>query len=149
MSASASPNQSVRVSVAVRMSGAIVAISCSLSGFVVGTSSFASRPAPRRWSQQAFRRCGYPHRPGRCRKIRGVGSREARIGKNEALFREVNERIREITHARRRRGVPLRVRRRDLHARRSAMTLGEYEGVRADPTHFLVVPGHELLDIER
>ena len=28
------------------------------------------------------------------------------------------------------------------------MTLVEYEGIRSDPAHFLVVPGHELLEIE-
>ncbi len=75
-------------------------------------------------------------------------SRESRIGKNEALFREVNERIREITTY-------------DGDAEflcecgdpscteAIPMTLAEYEGVRRDPTHFALVPGHELEDVEQ
>ncbi len=69
-----------------------------------------------------------------------------RVGKNEAIFREVNERIQDLN-----RGfsfgaddvtdfvcecsddscfLPVR------------LTLGEYEQVRAQPTHFLIAPGH-------
>jgi hypothetical protein len=77
-----------------------------------------------------------------------VSSREERIGKNEALFREVNERIREITT-------------HDADAeflcecgdqgcvQAIRMTIGEYEGLRADPTHFAIVPGHEIPDVEQ
>ena len=77
-----------------------------------------------------------------------MGSREERIGKNEALFREVNERIREITTY-------------DGDAEflcecgdpscteAIPMTLAEYEGIRRDPTHFAVIPGHELPDVEQ
>ena len=28
------------------------------------------------------------------------------------------------------------------------MTVAEYENVRSDPTHFAVLPGHEVLDLE-
>jgi hypothetical protein len=70
----------------------------------------------------------------------------ARVGKNEAIFREVNERIQDLN-----RGfsfgadditdfvcecsdqacfLPVR------------LTLGEYEQVRSEPTHFLIAPGH-------
>jgi hypothetical protein len=70
----------------------------------------------------------------------------ARTGKNEAIFREVNERIQELN-----RGfafaaddltdfvcecsdeacfVPVR------------LTLGEYDAIRQDATHFLISPGH-------
>ena len=78
-------------------------------------------------------------------------ARQERVGKNESLFREVNERIREINH--------------DLHAdERSdflcecgsdectlpiSLTLVEYEQVRRVPTHFAIVPGHEVIDVER
>lgn len=69
-----------------------------------------------------------------------------RLAKNESIFREVNERIHELN-----RGfsfgnddvtdfvcecsdqscfVPVR------------LTLGEYEQVRSEPTHFLIAPGH-------
>lgn len=73
--------------------------------------------------------------------------REIRIGKNEALFREVNERIHEITTY-------------DEDAEflcecgdptcteAIQLTIAEYQGIRRDPTHFAVVPGHELPDVE-
>jgi hypothetical protein len=70
-----------------------------------------------------------------------------RVGKNEAVFREVNERIREVSGrlvafdgdapiqfvcecSDERCNEPVEV------------TLAEYEAVRSKPTHFLVVPGH-------
>ena len=70
-----------------------------------------------------------------------------RVGKNEALFREVNERIREVSE---------RVVAFDGEASLEfvcecseercseavELTLAEYESVRSDPTHFLVAPGH-------
>jgi hypothetical protein len=74
------------------------------------------------------------------------------LAKNEELFRNVNERIEEISA-----GVP-----RDqplleflcecdrngceekIHAARA-----EYESIRADPTHFIVLPGHEDPRVER
>jgi hypothetical protein len=77
-----------------------------------------------------------------------VESREERVTKNEVLFREVNERIREITSppaeaeflcecgdAACTQPVP--------------MSLAEYEQVRVEGRHFFVVPGHEKPDIER
>jgi hypothetical protein len=70
-----------------------------------------------------------------------------RVGKNEALFREVNERIRDVSE---------RVAAFDGGATLEfvcecseescndpvELTLAEYESVRSDPTHFLVAPGH-------
>ncbi len=74
-------------------------------------------------------------------------SRETRLGKNEALFREVNERIREITTYDS--DVEFLCECSDDACTESVrMTLGEYEGIRADPTHFSVVPGHQVEDIE-
>lgn len=70
-----------------------------------------------------------------------------RVGKNEALFREVNERIREASAgffaSERDHGV-------EFVCECSAegcyvpveLTLAEYEAVRSEPTHFLVAPGH-------
>ena len=69
------------------------------------------------------------------------------MGKNEALFREVNERIREVS------GQALAL---DGDAplqfvcecsdegcnEAVELTVPEYEAVRAEPTHFLVAPGH-------
>lgn len=77
--------------------------------------------------------------------------RQERIGLNEALFREVNERIREI-------GDSLAAGSEDLDlvcecgkvecAERIRMTASEYERLRSDSTHFAVVPGHETPDVE-
>jgi hypothetical protein len=78
-----------------------------------------------------------------------------RVGKNEALFREVNERIREVSG---------RLIAFDGDATIEflcecsdqgcsdpvELTLAEYEAVRADPTHFVVVRGHVWQpDVER
>jgi hypothetical protein len=84
--------------------------------------------------------------------IRPVGAREERLGANEALFREVNERVAEVAEQFMAGGTRV-----DFScecgnrgcAEQIAMTLGEYEALRADATHFVVVPGHEVPDIER
>jgi len=77
-----------------------------------------------------------------------VGTREERIGKNEALFREVNERIREITTYDE--DAEFLCECGDATCTEAIhMTLGEYEGLRADPTHFAVIAGHELPDVEQ
>ena len=77
-----------------------------------------------------------------------MDTRAERVGKNEALFREVNERIKDLTLY-------------DGEAeflcecgdesctRPIPMTLAEYQEVRADGTHFVVTPGHEAPDLER
>jgi hypothetical protein len=75
-----------------------------------------------------------------------MDTRAERVGKNEAVFREVNERINDVT-------------REDAAeylcecgnaacAETIQMTVAEYERVRADPTHFAVLPGHEIPDVE-
>lgn len=80
-----------------------------------------------------------------------MDAREKRVGKNEALFRRVNERLKEVGES-------------FSHVAETAtfvcecgdascaepvmMTLEEYERVRADPTHFFVKPGHEHDAIE-
>jgi hypothetical protein len=76
-----------------------------------------------------------------------VESRAERVGKNEALFREVNERIREITTYDS--DVEFLCECGDpACARPMVMSLAEYEDVRTDPKRFVVVPGHELPDLE-
>jgi hypothetical protein len=69
-----------------------------------------------------------------------------RIGRNDATFREANERIRssaeeyEIVMQ-----VPFICECADERCREIVhMDLSEYEEVRAEPTHFLNVPGHEV-----
>ena len=75
-------------------------------------------------------------------------SRQDRIVKNEALFREVNERIEEINEpAAPTFGVVCEC--GDADCREMfEVTPDEYRAIRAEPTHFLVLPGHEILDVE-
>jgi hypothetical protein len=83
-----------------------------------------------------------------------VNPREERTARNEALLREVNERIEEV-------GKHLQVLPDDetLEFRCEcgrpkcedfiSMAVGEYEHVRDDNDRFAVVPGHENDEIER
>jgi hypothetical protein len=83
-----------------------------------------------------------------------VDAREERLANNEVLFREINERIAEVAEPHT--GL------RDDHVYeflcecsnigcdlRLPLTLSVYEGVRKEPTQFVVAPGHELPEIER
>lgn len=84
-----------------------------------------------------------------------MGLRKERLAGNEAMFREVNERVVDVAEqfldidpA----ATPVDFRCECGAAgcvEQIAMTLAEYEAVRADPTHFAVLPGHETLDIEQ
>ena len=75
-------------------------------------------------------------------------SREDRIAKNEVLFREVNQRIEEIHEpAATTFGVVCEC--GDATCKEMLeVTTHEYRNVRAKPTHFLVIPGHEIPDVE-
>ena len=108
------------------------------------------------------------HDPGRCpipcrrtpcprqsikKQNASVGEREKRLARNEALYREVNERVAEVAD-------------RFLEVESQTpvsficecgavtctepivTTLAEYEAIRSEPTRFAVVPGHELPEIE-
>lgn len=78
-------------------------------------------------------------------------NREARIGMNEAVFREVNERINDVAQAFDLTSEPL-----DLICEcgsagcveRITLTHAEYEAVRANAHQFVVAPGHEAPDVE-
>jgi hypothetical protein len=72
--------------------------------------------------------------------------RAKRIGKNEALFREVNERIENIADGSR---TDFLCECGDAECTQ-AMTLGldEYEALRSESNRFAVLPGHELTDVE-
>lgn len=74
--------------------------------------------------------------------------RNERFARNEAVFREVNERIEELTNEGESLALvcecgnpdcqePLRV------------AIAEYERVRQEPTDFLVAPGHVIPEIEK
>jgi hypothetical protein len=79
-----------------------------------------------------------------------MGAREERVARNESLFREVNERIKQVNI-----GLAT-VEKSDFLCECGdeactepiSLTMSEYEAVRADPTHFAVVPGHVAADIE-
>jgi len=77
--------------------------------------------------------------------------RERRIGRNEALFREVNERIEQVSEALQ--VEPERLRILCECGNKSCfehveVSLPEYEQVRANATLFFVRPGHENADVE-
>jgi hypothetical protein len=77
--------------------------------------------------------------------------RHERIGLNEAVFRQVNERINDLAEHFGLEDQPL-----DLVCEcgdpscveRISMSRDEYEELRSDPTHFAVFPGHEEPDVE-
>jgi hypothetical protein len=80
-----------------------------------------------------------------------VDERARRIGLNEAVFREVNERIQELAST-----FGLGEQAIDIvcecgHASCSnqlRLTMAEYEQMRRDPTLFAIHPGHEIPDVE-
>jgi hypothetical protein len=78
-----------------------------------------------------------------------VAEREERIGRNEALFREVNERIERITET-----LPVETLTilcecgEQSCLEQIEVTVPDYERVRAEPTLFFVRPGHEQSEVE-
>jgi hypothetical protein len=80
-----------------------------------------------------------------------IDERERRLGLNEALFREVNERLRGLNEA-----FGEVTNRMELVcecadpgcAERITMTVREYEQLRADAEQFVIAPGHAAPDIE-
>ena len=83
----------------------------------------------------------------------GVGAREDRIARNEALFRSVNERVRELAtsmSSSEPETVAFVCECGDSDCAATVeLTIAEYEAVRADPTHFFVVSGHETPHVEQ
>jgi hypothetical protein len=80
-----------------------------------------------------------------------MSSREERIGLNEAVFREVNERIEDVAETFQPRSDTL-----DLICECGdaecvqpiSMTAAEYERLRSNAHHFAVFPGHVINDVE-
>jgi hypothetical protein len=79
-----------------------------------------------------------------------VDLRQQRVAKNEILFREVNERIRDV-------GAELEADEptdflcecgSESCTEPITLTLSEYEGVRQEATSFAIVPGHQVADLE-
>jgi hypothetical protein len=90
---------------------------------------------------------------GRARVYTGavMDERAERIGLNEALFREVNERVKGIND-----GFGARLEEAEFVCEcgyeacteRIRMPLASYEKLRSEPTHFAVLAGHEIPDVE-
>ena len=74
-----------------------------------------------------------------------------RIGRNEGLFREVNEAItRGLWPHDAQRQIAFRCECARLDCNSPVrVTLPDYEEVRAHPRRFLLAPGHEIVDAER
>lgn len=79
-------------------------------------------------------------------------SREARLARNEALFRGVNERIKDVRSAEADPGEPIRFicecGRQDC-VEEIDLTTAQYEAVRSSAERFFIVPGHESPEVER
>jgi hypothetical protein len=83
--------------------------------------------------------------------------REDRIIRNEALFRELNERVREIEETLTARGIAEPSPYGEYFCEcgledcteKILLTAAEYEHVRAHPLHFAIAPGHEVAAVER
>ena len=83
-----------------------------------------------------------------------MAARDERLAGNEALFREVNERVSEV--AEHFVEVETKTEKVDFICECGrgdctepiSMTLAEYEAIRAEPTQFGVVPHHEQPEIE-
>ncbi len=80
-----------------------------------------------------------------------MDERRRRIGENEVVFREVNERIKGVSE-----GFSLVLENAEFVCEcgladcteRITMTLADYERIRKEPTWFAIVPGHEIDDVE-
>lgn len=80
-----------------------------------------------------------------------MDERTRRIGLNEAVFREVNERVEGLA-----REFGVTDERLELLCecgdascvQRMSMTVGEYESLRSDPARFAVMPGHGAPGVE-
>ena len=80
-----------------------------------------------------------------------MDTRQQRVAKNEALFRQVNERIEEINQKLGEGSFSdfLCECGDDDCTAPISMTIAEYEEVRSEPTHFAIANGHEVIDVER
>jgi len=81
-----------------------------------------------------------------------MDERERRIGVNEAVFREANERIQELNETFATvtdRLVLVCECGNGACAEQISMGAAAYEELRDDPTNFVIVPGHEIPDVEQ
>jgi hypothetical protein len=85
--------------------------------------------------------------------VGAVGAREDRIARNEALFRNVNERVRDLAASFASDAEPEPIAfvcecGSSECAATIVLTIREYENVRSDPAQFMIVPGHESPEVE-
>ena len=81
-----------------------------------------------------------------------VDDRGRRIGENEVLFRDVNERLRELGE-----GFSMITEEAEFVCEcgniacsgQVRMSLSTYEEIRSDPKHFFVIKGHEEPELEK
>jgi hypothetical protein len=74
-----------------------------------------------------------------------------RLVRNQLVFREVNDRIREVRARFALEGPTdfiCECSREDC-TETVSLTLDEYDGVRSSPMRFVIVPGHETLEVEQ
>ena len=84
--------------------------------------------------------------------IGAMEQRGLRVGRNEVVFREVNERLRELGE-----GFSMVSEgaeficecANEACVEHVTMTLDEYEGIRSDSKRFFVIKGHELPEFEK
>jgi hypothetical protein len=77
--------------------------------------------------------------------------RERKIGENEALYRAVNERIEGLNQVFGTLTNSMTVICEcgdGACAEQIEIPVEDYERIRSDPTHFVIVPGHEIPDVE-
>lgn len=75
--------------------------------------------------------------------------RKDQIARNEALFREVNERVQEVSRGRATEATEFVCECGDADCTETvSLRDEEYERLRADPLLFAVVPGHVIPDVE-
>jgi hypothetical protein len=79
-----------------------------------------------------------------------AGSREERLAENETLFRAANERMRDWEERDRDEATELYFCEcADTECTEKVRVRGpDYERIRSNSSHFFVVPGHEMPDIE-
>jgi hypothetical protein len=81
--------------------------------------------------------------------VGAMDERQRRIGLNEAVFREVNERIEEVNQTFDSGELVLVCECGNADCvEKISMTAPAYEELRSEPTHFAIVPGHEIPDVE-
>ena len=75
--------------------------------------------------------------------------RKLRLARNEALFREVNERVEEISERAGLDTIDFICECGDADCTMPISLTGpEYEGIRSDPVLFAIVPGHAIPEVE-